>query len=101
MKYHIETGLIFPPMDRADKVEDRIYVLLKTRVTTAYFWLSARVTELSNRCHSFREATSETSTDLLASSLGTGIEGYESVNTSEARPVGQPSQMVVEQKLYR
>ena len=40
MKYHIETGLIFPPMDRAGKREDRIYVLLKTRVTTAYFWLS-------------------------------------------------------------
>ena len=40
MEYHLDMGLTFPPMDRIDKIEDMINVLLKARVTTAYFWLS-------------------------------------------------------------
>ena len=40
VEYHLNVGLIFPPMARVQKLEDRISVLLTIRVTTAYFWLS-------------------------------------------------------------
>ena len=40
VEYHLNVGLIFPPMARVQKLEDRISVLLTVRVTTAYFWLT-------------------------------------------------------------
>ena len=40
VEYHLDVGLMFPPMERVHKFEGKIRVLLAARVTTAYFWLS-------------------------------------------------------------
>ena len=40
VEYHLDLGLMFPPMNRVQKFEDRIATLLSVSVTTAYFWLS-------------------------------------------------------------
>ena len=40
VEYHLDLGLMFPPMNRVQKFEDRIAALLSVSVTTAYFWLS-------------------------------------------------------------
>ena len=40
VEYHLDLGLIFPPMTRVQKFEGKISILLSVSVTTAYFWLS-------------------------------------------------------------
>ena len=40
VEYHLDLGLMFPPMDRVHRFEGRISVLLNLRVSTAFFWLS-------------------------------------------------------------
>ena len=40
VEYHLDLGLMFPPMNRVQKFEDRIATLLSVSVTTAYFLLS-------------------------------------------------------------
>ena len=40
VEYHLDLGLMFPPMTRVQKFEHRILTLLKIPVTTAFFWLS-------------------------------------------------------------
>ncbi len=40
VEYHLDLGLMFPPMDRVRRFEGRISVLLNLRVSTAFFWLS-------------------------------------------------------------
>ena len=40
VEYHLDLGLMFPPMDRFHRFEGRISVLLNLRVSTAFFWLS-------------------------------------------------------------
>jgi len=40
IEYHLDVGLIFPPMDRILKIESSIRQLQTVRVTTARFWLS-------------------------------------------------------------
>ena len=40
VEYHLDLGLMFPPMTRVQKFEGKISILLSVSVTTAYFWLS-------------------------------------------------------------
>ena len=40
VEYHLDLGLMFPPMTRIQKFEGKISILLSVSVTTAYFWLS-------------------------------------------------------------
>ena len=40
VKYHLDLGLMFPPMNRIQKFKDRIATLLSVSVTRAYFLLS-------------------------------------------------------------
>ena len=40
VEYHLDVGLIFPPMDRVLRIEQKVNFLLSAQVTTAYFWLS-------------------------------------------------------------
>ena len=40
VEYHLDVGLIFPPMDRVLRIEQKVSFLLSVQVTTAYFWLS-------------------------------------------------------------
>ncbi len=40
VEYQLDLGLMFPPMTRVQKFEDKISILLSVSVTTAYFWLS-------------------------------------------------------------
>ena len=39
VEYQLDLGLMFPPMTRVQKFEDKISILLSVSVTTAYFWL--------------------------------------------------------------
>ena len=39
-EYHLDTGLIYPPIPRIQKMRQKISVLLETRVTTALYWVS-------------------------------------------------------------
>ena len=40
VEYHLDEGLMFPPMERVLKIESKVSPLLSVRVVTAYFWLS-------------------------------------------------------------
>ncbi len=40
VEYHLDEGLMFPPMERVLKIESKVSLLLSVRVVTAYFWLS-------------------------------------------------------------
>ena len=40
VEYHLDLGLMFPPMNRIQKFKDRIATLLSVSVTRAYFFLS-------------------------------------------------------------
>ena len=40
VEYHLDLGLMFPPMTRVQKFEDKISTLMSVPITTAYFFLS-------------------------------------------------------------
>ena len=40
VEYHLDLGLMFPPMTRVQQFEGKKSILLSVSVTTAYFWLS-------------------------------------------------------------
>ena len=40
IEYHLDRGLIFPPIKRIEKIEQSISILFKTRVTTPKYWIS-------------------------------------------------------------
>ena len=40
VEYHLDEGLMFPPMERVLKIESKVSLLLSVRAVTAYFWLS-------------------------------------------------------------
>ena len=40
VEYHLDEGLMFPPMERVIKIESKVSLLLSVRAVTAYFWLS-------------------------------------------------------------
>ena len=40
VEYHLDLGVMFPPMTRVQKFEDKISTLMSVPITTAYFFLS-------------------------------------------------------------
>ena len=40
VEYHLDEGLMFPPMERVLKIESKVSLFLSVRAVTAYFWLS-------------------------------------------------------------
>ena len=103
VEYHLDLGLMFPPMTRVQKFEDKISTLMSVPITTAYFFLSllGLLSSATDLCNPTRQVASQTSAAVFAKSLGTGLKGPQGPDPSEARPVGPSPSVVVGQEVHQ
>ena len=100
VEYHLDVGLIFPPMDRILRIEQKVSPIRPSN-DSLLLALPAWNYELRDRCDSPRQIASETTAILLAGPLEAGVKDTVILGSGKARPDRSPPSMVVGSGVYQ